>query len=222
MPSPALIFDDRDPLISYTGGVWVQSGIAVEYNGTTTYSYQKGATASLKFSGTGVSVWGTLSEAYGLPISSYSIDGGYPTIDIAKTVQTTQYQRLFFQSTELTASSHTLVIIMHSDNTTIFLDFIAVTPLVTASITTTSTVTTTTSTVTVTLSAKSISVPSSTPVLSPTPSPQVVSSTNNVPSIAGGVVGSLALLVFAFIAFMFLRRKKIQDGEQHTVDNGGR
>jgi hypothetical protein len=51
MASPVLVFDDRDLSITYVGGPWLPGGVAVEYKATTTYTNQKGATASLNFSG---------------------------------------------------------------------------------------------------------------------------------------------------------------------------
>jgi len=43
--------DDRDSAITYSAG-WGQAGSEAEYNGTTTFTRQRGATATVTFNGT--------------------------------------------------------------------------------------------------------------------------------------------------------------------------
>lgn len=50
MSTATLVYDDRDPSISYSGK-WGQAGVVEEYMSTTSWTRQKGATASLTFSG---------------------------------------------------------------------------------------------------------------------------------------------------------------------------
>ena len=122
-------------------------------------------------------------------MSSYSIDGGVEEIYTATLSEMIQYQRPFFQSKQLTLASHTLAITILTQNASFFLDYISVTPNVTTS-----------------SSSSSTLVPSST--FTPSSSP-VDSWKDKVPLglIIGGALGGLALLIFAFIGFMFIWRK---------------
>jgi len=202
MTTPVLVYDDRDNSISYTG-IWVQGGGPAEYRGTTSFVTNPGATASLTFVGSGVSVYGTVSPHGSLypPPCSYSIDGDSGTTLTATATNSTQYQLLFFQSPELTTGNHTLVITIIIEGVAqeaFFLDFFEVTPLPIAT---------------------AFPLPSST--TSPLPS----TSKPPVGPIIGGVLGALALLTIAFIAFLFFRWKKKEllyhRKESRRVDTGG-
>ena len=50
MSTETVIYDDRDPSISYSGD-WSQAGGVQEYMNTTSWTSQNEATASLTFSG---------------------------------------------------------------------------------------------------------------------------------------------------------------------------
>jgi hypothetical protein len=144
--------------------------------------------------GTSVKVYGTVGNFTLLPCS-YSIDGGAGIQQVATMQSSNQYQFLFFQSQELTADFHSLLITtLESDPSggTLYLDFFAVTPLPIA-------------TASLLPSSTTSALLSSTTSLSPSPS-----STSKPPTgpIIGGVLGGLALLTFAFIAFLFFRWKK--------------
>jgi hypothetical protein len=122
--------------------------------------------------------------------------------------QIVQYQRLFFHSTPLTLASHTLVITILTEDAYFFLDIFQLLH-VTASSSTPSTLSPsfyTSSTLTPSLRPHPVS--SVTTALSATTSP-VDSSKDKVPLgfIVGGALGVLALILFAFIGFMFVRRK---------------
>lgn len=120
-----------------------------------------------------------------MPISSYSIDGGNATtFNASKILQDVQYQRQFFQSKELTPANHTIVITTLSDNAYFILDYIAITPLVD------------------TAPISSSIVPYST--ISPVASSKVERSLG---PIIAGILGGLALLIVAFIAFSLFRRR---------------
>ena len=158
--------------------------------------------------GTSVSVWGTISNVGNAPISSYCIDGGAEEIYNATLSQIIQYQRPFFQSTPLTLASHTLVITILTEDAFFFLDYILVTPDITASSSTPSTLSPyfyTSSTLAPYLRPHTVS--SVTTTRSATTSP-VDSSKDKVPLgfIVGGVLGVLALILIAFIGFMFIRK----------------
>jgi hypothetical protein len=51
MSTATLVYDDHDSSISYSRGQWGQAGVVEDYKSTTTWTTQKGATASLTFSG---------------------------------------------------------------------------------------------------------------------------------------------------------------------------
>jgi len=196
------LIDDADPSISYVG-VWQHSGHPGEFMGTTTFTMRKGDTARLTFASTNVSVWGTIGDNAGVPISSYSIDGGNATIfDAGKLTAQVQQRQQFFQSKELTAANHTLVITSLADNAYFVLDYIAITPIVSP-------------TVPALVPSSTLNL-SSTSILSGTSSP-VPSSEAKLPlgPIIGSALGGFALLVVAFAAFMFFRRRRNSRSSAH-------
>lgn len=86
------------------------------------------------FLGTQISVFGTISNIYGDPASSYSIDGGAPTTFIATQPTSIQYKQQFFQSPVLSPGAHSLLITFNSQSNTavFFLDYIDITPVTNA------------------------------------------------------------------------------------------
>ncbi|KAF8215360.1 hypothetical protein K438DRAFT_1562073 [Mycena galopus ATCC 62051] len=60
MTTNSAIVDDRDPLIKYTG-TWGQAGSSEEYSETTTFSVVPGSTATFPFTGSSVTVYGTIA-----------------------------------------------------------------------------------------------------------------------------------------------------------------
>ncbi|KAJ7766036.1 hypothetical protein B0H16DRAFT_384854 [Mycena metata] len=58
--SNMVIVDDRDPSIKYTGA-WTQAGSSIEFDSTTTCSSTEGTSASFTFTGTQVTVFGTVA-----------------------------------------------------------------------------------------------------------------------------------------------------------------
>jgi len=159
--------------------------------------------------GTSVSVWGTISNFGDAPISSYSIDGGAEETYNATILQNIQYQLQFFQSKGLTLASHTLVITILTEDARFFLDYISVTPNVTASPPLSSSLApylSASSTLTPRVSSRTA--PAVITTLSAT-TPSLDSAKDKLPvgPIIGGALGGLALLTFAFIGFMFLWKK---------------
>ncbi|KAH9474992.1 hypothetical protein JR316_0012091 [Psilocybe cubensis] len=124
-------YDDRDPSVVYSGGDWQKGGTENEYFQTTSYVRNAtGSTATFKFTGTSVSVFGTLDSAdlgRGTPISSYRIDNGQPVIYTGPTPDSEQYKQQFFQSPTLPPGPHTLVIVVQSE-AGYYLDYFTVTP----------------------------------------------------------------------------------------------
>ncbi|KAF4616399.1 hypothetical protein D9613_008864 [Agrocybe pediades] len=128
-----LIVDDRNPGIAYSANQWERTGMANEYNLTTTCSNVVGATATISFFGSvSVSVSGTIdAAANGLPPqSSYSIGGGTPAIFTAVQQEAVQYWKVFFASGALVPTAHhTLVIEVLQDKALYCIDFISLTPI---------------------------------------------------------------------------------------------
>ncbi|KJA16746.1 hypothetical protein HYPSUDRAFT_91076 [Hypholoma sublateritium FD-334 SS-4] len=115
--SLSLTLDDRDPQLQYSSdGKWLLTGKPiVEYNGTTSGTNVQGATVTLPFNGTGVTVFGSLAASNNVlgltaPQTSYCIDGGNPTYFAPTLENKAQRQILFFQNTTLSPENHTLVI----------------------------------------------------------------------------------------------------------------
>ncbi|PPQ76284.1 hypothetical protein CVT26_009679 [Gymnopilus dilepis] len=105
------IIDDQDPTVNYSGA-WGKAGGPNELDGTTTWTHASGATATLHFSGTGISVFGTIPNiGRGTsPSSSYSIDGSTSGSFTGTQRSDVQYKVVFFQSSTLSAGDHTLVV----------------------------------------------------------------------------------------------------------------
>ena len=163
--------------------------------------------------GTGVGVYGTVSPVgnFNAPPCSYSVDGGRATTQVATMINSTQYHVLFFQSAKLTEGSHTLVITTLPEVfNTFWLDYFAVTPLPIA--------TALPIVAASPLPSSACPLPSSTcPLTSSTSKPPVG-------PVIGGVLGALALLTLALIAFLFFRWKKkepLYHRKAYSADSGG-
>ncbi|KJA18653.1 hypothetical protein HYPSUDRAFT_218052 [Hypholoma sublateritium FD-334 SS-4] len=191
-----VIIDDRSPSLVYAGS-WNQGGIASEFGGTDTWTNASGSTASIDFSGTQISVWGTVAMiGVGVaPQSSYSIDDGTPVLFVGIQRSDPQYMQLFFQSDTLPFNNHTLRIETLASGGDYSLDFLSVVPL---NSTGASSPSTSTSPITATAAAHS--------------------STKNVPigAILGGVLGGIGVIALTIIGVLFLKRK--QSDESHKID----
>ncbi|KAF8963489.1 hypothetical protein BDZ97DRAFT_1919736 [Flammula alnicola] len=216
--------DDRDPLISYSG-TWEDGGVDNEYNKTTTWTNWSGSTAKITFSGTSISVWGTIAVAdLGVaPHSSYSVDDGPAMLYEANQSSTAQYRQQFFQSGNLSPTNHTLLLTTLVEGAYFYLDYALITPADTSAALNGS-------------SSSSSLLPSSSPSITTTTRPatsttplqsQPVSSSSEagipVGAIVGGSLGGLALIMFTIIAFLLLKRKKnglaqsANSGEENTT-----
>ncbi|PPQ78929.1 hypothetical protein CVT25_002404 [Psilocybe cyanescens] len=122
------IVDDRDPSIVYTSG-WGTAGGPNEQNFTTSWTTSQGPSATLHFTGSGVAVYGTITnEGLGnAPISAYSIDGGAQTVYTGIQTSSIQYKVRFFQSATLSSGDHTLVVTCATGDAFLYLDYFEVT-----------------------------------------------------------------------------------------------
>ncbi|KAF9551243.1 hypothetical protein CPC08DRAFT_699169 [Agrocybe pediades] len=118
--------DDRDPSIQYgPPGKWGQGGVQQENDGTTSFTPYAGSTITIPFTGTQISIFGTISNK-GLgdpPSSTYSIDAGTPQTFNGVPADSILYRQLFFRSAELTPSAHMLVITSTTDNAYFWFDY---------------------------------------------------------------------------------------------------
>lgn len=218
-----LIYDDRDAAITYSGADWSLAGSEREFNSTTSWTATEGATAIVNFTGTTISVYGTIAGGLRAraPRSSYSIDGGTPVEYEAELTRAVQYNVQFFQSPTLSEGTHTLTITNTGDDSAqFFLDMFMVTPLERPLLTTVTQTTTASAstaaarTVTVTQSAPSSSLtlpPSSAESdteSNPESSQTGASSKTNTGAIAGGIIGAVAFLLLLAGAFVLWRKRQ--------------
>lgn len=120
-------FDDRDPGIQYSG-IWGNSGTELDYLNTTTFTIYAGSGVLFNFTGTGVSVYGTIGPTgFGhAPVSNYTIDSGVPYQFNATQTAEDRHQQLFFRATGLGLGKHTLAIANELENDVLTLDYLEV------------------------------------------------------------------------------------------------
>ena len=133
--------------------------------------------------------------------ATYSIDGETPITFLLKGLPvnstTTVYNQKFFETAQLSPTSHTLKVVYEGTNSTpLTLDYLII-QNGTSSSTTTSTTSLPTSTGSTT---SATSTPKSVPV----------------GSIVGGVIGGLALIIFAILGFFLLRRRQKRDVQEEV------
>ncbi|CAA7262665.1 unnamed protein product [Cyclocybe aegerita] len=219
--------DDRDPTIAYSiapsgstdweGGIF---GGPFEFNGTTTLSQRKGATATLTFSGTAVSVYGTISvNDTILPSSSYTLDGGSPVFytpprATGAALLQDAHRTLFFQAGGLERGTHTLVVTNEVDGDRYWLDYFMYVPTlfeptsVSSGVgTSTRVAASTAGTATSTGIGAGDGDGSGSGLQTQTQDQDQGEKANNTAAIVGGVVGGAVLLVALIGAFLFWRRR---------------
>ncbi|KAF5376120.1 hypothetical protein D9615_007671 [Tricholomella constricta] len=193
-----LIIDDTDAMVKYSG-YWFVAGV-LEGNQATSHGTQnKGATALLTFTGTAISVYGTITEAHqdvSSRVSTYSIDGAGLTTFTSPQPKSILYKQLFFQSPQLPHGQHTLVVTAGTGDAPFWLDYFEV-------------YNPSASTRTYRHGSTFISPPSSEPSDPSTNHPvQLASKTSShAGAIAGGVIGGLAALG-VLITFLIIRRRR--------------
>ncbi|KAJ7720869.1 hypothetical protein DFH07DRAFT_858305 [Mycena maculata] len=131
----SVIVDDHDALVLYNPTVpahsnvssgWLQEGTQTEFTKTTSSSVTPGETATFTFTGSSVTVFGTLGPPPNLGNASsmlFSIDQGTPSAFIAPAIDNTTHHELIWTSGPLAEESHTLVITQNSPIRQIFLDY---------------------------------------------------------------------------------------------------
>ncbi|KAF8146296.1 hypothetical protein K438DRAFT_1628449 [Mycena galopus ATCC 62051] len=143
----SVLIDDNDPLVQYSPG-WTREGHAPEFNATTHVSATRGDTASLKFEGTSIRVYGTIAPNAGQSRLNFSLDGVDLASYQAPSVPTTESggitNQLFWASPTLNETLHQLVITVDHDTSTLppnsvdgtfFLDYFVYTTTAAVSVT---------------------------------------------------------------------------------------
>ncbi|KAL4265536.1 hypothetical protein AB1N83_004079 [Pleurotus pulmonarius] len=107
MYSRSVIVDNADTQITYSPG-WKEDGSPNEYKRTTTNAVIEGASFSLNFTGTSITVYGTLNTDSS-PNSTYVLDGGEPFPFASNQASSVRYQQIFYASPAVPYKEHTLV-----------------------------------------------------------------------------------------------------------------
>ncbi|PFH50105.1 hypothetical protein AMATHDRAFT_86001 [Amanita thiersii Skay4041] len=230
--------DDADTRIVYSGD-WTPdtTNNLNQFNGTVHLTSMVDASATFKFSGLSIAVYGTVDHFDTPVISEYSIDDE-PPFQLRYQPEQRVYQYLFYQSKPLRQGDHTLVIKNKAD-TWLIIDYFIVTPHETPATTTVTTTDFTTVTMTAT-NHTSIGLPSPDPTVAAqslipnTTSSSDVTSTSsssttqsattstgaveastrshhsvNLALVIGTTVGGTALLVLLLlVAFLVKRRRR--------------
>ncbi|KAJ7720872.1 hypothetical protein DFH07DRAFT_684064, partial [Mycena maculata] len=122
-----VIVDDHDPLVQYNPpGGWLSEGSSIEYMKTTMAPTVLGSTATFKFNGTSIAVYGTIAGPNYQATMDFHIDtltGSYsPAMTV---VDTTTYHQLLWTSDVLVDGVHTLVITQNCSiqDRILFLDY---------------------------------------------------------------------------------------------------
>ncbi|KAF7298550.1 hypothetical protein MIND_00801700 [Mycena indigotica] len=127
-----VVVDDRDPAVQYFPNWRTKDlGRAVEFASTTSNPAKHGDAAQLTFSGTSISVFGTIAPGNGQSSMDFSIDDGPATTFQPPPVPSTDkdgvHHQPLFASTALSEGSHTIRMTSSgSDISQIFLDYFLV------------------------------------------------------------------------------------------------
>lgn len=204
------MIDDVDPSIEWDPPTqWAMLGTYPEFQNTTHDTSVAGSTMKYKFSGTAVSVWGSVQT--GLPSTSYAIDGGTPQVWAPPAITDKLYHTLFYASPNLTAGDHTLAVTVGNNSGPVIIDYLLVEAPPS------------TSTTTATSLPAGTSQPSSgagSGSGSNSTSGSGSGSRTPIAAIAGGAVGG-AVLIAALIAIFFylFRRRRRNPAPRQYFDN---
>ncbi|KXN82836.1 hypothetical protein AN958_02110 [Leucoagaricus sp. SymC.cos] len=222
--SRALYIDDRDPAIIYSppnenGRVWRPfTGEPTEYMRTTTHANQTGAIASITFTGSDITVFGTVSSVDTEspdPFTHYILDSFPPAPFRPIPINETQYNITFYQSPKnLGSGIHSLQIVLQSVGN-YWLDYMVINGNTTLSagnnVTTRATtgaeaIHTVTSELSHTLFTSTTTSP--TPLSSAPASREVIAS-----SVLGGILGLVSLIGLMVLVHRWRCGKRSQDPE---------
>ncbi|KAH9476318.1 hypothetical protein JR316_0011893 [Psilocybe cubensis] len=208
----SIIIDDSDlSAVKYVGNGWTKGGTSHENAGTVTSSTEVGDSFSVTFTGTRITVFGTIDSTSQGVVTSYSVDGAPPQQFTSPAGSGDTYKQPFWQSPQLSAQQHNLVVTMIKVNPvpdqgegTVWFDFFQVDAISQTSNTPSGSSTSspsTSSALTLTPSNPPNETSSNLPAASPT------NKKGNIAPAVGGIVAAIALLAL-FIIYLIVRRRR--------------
>ncbi|TFK22265.1 hypothetical protein FA15DRAFT_44751 [Coprinopsis marcescibilis] len=190
MSSRSRRIDDRNMSVQYLPlDGWSEGGVVEEFETTTTFPSVPGATARIRFRGTGIGVYGTIASSFDnntRPLSLYTVDDDSTTetpFRGEQQISNPRYGINFYQILSLPRRDHTLTI-THVEGQ-LYIDYFEIYGEELAS-----------------------PLPTGTQFNSPSGNDASLSRDFPVGTIIGGVLGSLCLIIIAIFGLFFLRRQR--------------
>ncbi|PPR01801.1 hypothetical protein CVT24_001697 [Panaeolus cyanescens] len=121
------IIDDTDPRVAYSA-MWTRHGSDFAYGNSAHLTGSASATATLRFNGTSVEVYGTVQKASSTraPLSSYTLEDGSSAMFKPNETSNDQHKVLFFRKEGLAKGEHVLVIRNLIPDDALWLDYFTV------------------------------------------------------------------------------------------------
>ncbi|KAF5311214.1 hypothetical protein D9611_013047 [Ephemerocybe angulata] len=105
-----VVADDSSSYIAYSGS-WVrQTGSSRQWESAVHSTSQSGASATFRFRGTGIKVYGTIPSGSGVIRSQYIVDGGSPTTVERQAGANPAYNEVLLDLSSLAAVDHSVTI----------------------------------------------------------------------------------------------------------------
>lgn len=219
--------DDQDPSVKYVGN-WVPGGHPPEYNDTVTSSTHVGDYFTVPFTGTSISVVGTMDSTSHGVVTSYTIDGAAPAQVTTGTASGDTYNQTFWSSPSLSPGAHTLQVTLVAVNTapnlgsgegTLWFDYFAVGHDISSSISTASQSSSPSSTAaghknTATNSKSSAPADSS----STSPAKNQSTGSSNTGAIVGAII-AVVVIILALVAFFLCYRHRKNRAKNGSSDS---
>ncbi|KAF9561139.1 hypothetical protein CPC08DRAFT_707577 [Agrocybe pediades] len=209
LDNKGILVDNHDAALQFGDG-WGALG------GTANQTGKSGSTLTFQFVGVSLAWYGFIPAEFPKVATTgqYSVDGGAPVSFFLKGLPadgtTTVYNQKFFETTQYPAGPHTIVVTYlgnGAQNTPLTLDYLVVqngtfpsSPSGPSS------------------SSSSSSSSGNLPTSGPGPDHagnNTSSKSSNTGAIAGGVVGGIILIMFAVLAFLYLRRREKKIAQKH-------
>ncbi|KAF8969566.1 hypothetical protein BDZ97DRAFT_1653481, partial [Flammula alnicola] len=195
----AILIDSLDPQLELAYGQgWGALG------GTANMTTQTGSLFNFDFTGISLSWYGFIPTelSHNATSGTYAVDGQTPVTFLLKglpATSTTIYNQKFFQTPQLTAGQHKLVVTYQgsTQTTPLTLDYLVVQN---GSIPSTG--------ISSSTGVSSSAGPSAT--LGASNGSNIGKNSNNIGAIVGGIVGGLAIILLAILGYLYLRRRSKQ------------